>query len=837
MAKLPSQFRDRLTNRASVVIGEAGSIKPNSKLAPASLFASLASSGGTIAFNSLRQFGVAPKELVIPSSPLPALRSIDFQRKTLESFTFALREASLHQHRYIGTEHLLFGLLLLVKHNESTKKTLENFLTKKLSHKKIDMICAHLQTIMSGSSKLNPTEDNFSSELVQFAQSHVPADNQNQSNEQTTITMTDPIQTETQESLLNEVATDLVEMSSESKPDPVVGRDRETQSLIRVLSRKSKHNAILIGKPGVGKTALVKHLAYKISLDQVPEQMKNKPLFSLNLSQILSGTSYRGEFEAKMKEVLEEATERGAILFIDEIHTIIGAGATPGSLDAANILKPILTDSSLQIIGATTLAEYKQYWERDRALERRFHPILLGELSASETLEVLKRLAPSLEKYYSVSIPSEVLKYVISLTNSHLPNRSLPDKAIDILDEACAHVSSTLQSKTPATPTRNTQQQLQQTTSRKQEALESGNFDIALKELSNQSKLENSIKKAKSLQKKSTNSPQIVTNDDVAFVVAQFTHSDPQHLLTPKVSHAVTTTEHLKREIFGQDKALEVISSQLMNASISRSAPGPVATFFFSGQEGVGKTSTSHAIAAHYFGVADATIYYDLSEFSEPHSTSRLFGSPPGYVGYSESNTLVDKLREKPRSVLIFDNVERAHPSVVEQVARIMKLQSVADTNGSEASLSHVIVIAIANVPVSDLGNIGFEDTASSPPGKVNQKKPKLSTLQTLHSTAESSVSFDPISTKAGIQIASRTLRLLQRQLKEQNISLSYHGSVARYFAQKYPTEQGGASHLKRGIDNEVKNLTARHLLQDNIDAAKPTRIKIAIDEQHLVKK
>lgn len=509
---------------------------------------------------------------------------------------------------------------------------------------------------------------------------------------------------------LEEFGTDLTKLAAEGKLDPVVGREREIERMVQILGRRTKNNPVLLGEPGVGKTALAEGLAQRIINSDIPEILENKQVISLDMGSLVAGTRFRGEFEERIKTIMEEIRANGnIILVIDEIHTVIGAGAIEGSVDAANILKPALARGELQCIGATTLDEYRKHIERDAALERRFQPIMIGEPSVEETVEILYGVRSAYEQHHKLIISDHALKAAAELSDRYISDRFLPDKAIDLIDEAGSRVRLK-NSKTPP-ELKDLKHQLQSITKDKEAAVREQDFDKASKVRDRELELQAQLDQASNNQK--TSSP-IVTEEDIADIVGSWTGIPVSKLTESESEKLLQMEEILHQRLIGQEEAVKAVSRAIRRARVGLKNPNrPIASFIFSGPTGVGKTELTKALATYFFGSEEAMIRLDMSEFMERHTVSKLIGSPPGFVGYDEGGQLTEAVRRRPYTVVLFDEIEKAHPDVFNMMLQILEDGRLTDSKGRTVNFNNTILIMTSNVGSKVIekggGGLGFE--------------------------------------------------------------------------------------------------------------------------------
>jgi ATP-dependent Clp protease ATP-binding subunit ClpC len=601
---------------------------------------------------------------------------IPFTPRAKRVLELSLEEARQLGHNYIGTEHLLLGLIC--EGEGVAARVLENL--------GVDLLKVRSEIIRS----LGDNNDLSSNNNA--GRSKMPT--------------------------LDEFGTDLTEKATEGRLDPVVGRAKEIERVIQILGRRTKNNPVLIGEPGVGKTAIAEGLAQRIANRDIPDTLENKKVVALDIGLLIAGTKYRGEFEERLKKIMDEVkTSQSVILVIDEVHTLIGAGAAEGAIDAANILKPALSRGELQCIGATTLDEYRKHIEKDAALERRFQPVMVGEPSVEETIEILYGLRDRYEKHHKLVISDEALAAAAKFADQYIADRFLPDKAIDLIDEAGSRVRLMNCQLPPAA--KELDQELRDVLKAKDEAVRNQDFEKAgqLREREMEVKVQISAiaqSKPKEGSAETSDQPTTVTEEDIAQIVAAWT-SIPVNKLTKSESEKLLQMEDtLHSRIIGQDEAVVAVSRAIRRARVGLKSPNrPIASFIFSGPTGVGKTELTKALATYFFGSEDAMVRLDMSEYMERHTVSKLIGSPPGYVGYNEGGQLTEAVRRRPYTVVLFDEIEKAHPDVFNLMLQIFEDGRLTDSKGRTIDFKNTLLIMTSNVGSKVIekggGGLGFE--------------------------------------------------------------------------------------------------------------------------------
>ncbi len=609
--------------------------------------------------------------------------------------------------------------------------------------------------------------------------------------------------------LLEQFSEDLVLKASAM--EPVIGREREIEMVIGILSRKNKNNPALIGEPGVGKTAIAEGLAQRMALGHVPPQLKDKRLISLNMANLVAGTKYRGEFEERLRDVLSEIRRSGdVILFVDEMHTIVGAGAAEGAIDAANIFKPALGRGELQMLGATTLNEYRKYIEKDAALERRFRPVMVQEPSCEATMSILRALKPGLERHHHIRIAEDALKEAVRLSARYLPDLYLPDKAIDLLDEGAARARLEELGRSDAAPRKQLEQELHK-------AVEEKEFEKAVQLRDKMQRLARTGDSRRSRQ---------VTGEDIAWAVSARTGIPVGRLTQDKRQRLLHLETALQNHVLGQDKAVDAVAEAVRRGlSELRDENRPVACMLFTGPTGVGKTELCRALAEEIYGSRDAMIRLDMTEFMEKQSVSRLIGAPPGYVGYEEGGRLTEAVRRRPYCLVLFDELEKAHRDVSGILLQIMEEGELTDSTGRRVSFKNAIVIMTSNVGGALQGEgLGFRPTGRT--GQVDGALKSAFTPEFL-GRLDAVVHFAPLEAEAVAAIASKYLSQLQQRAQQLHIHLELPEGLPQLLAERCG-KKDGARHLRRLVQEQVEAPLARLLLQLE---KKPSNIRAKIEK------
>lgn len=630
------------------------------------------------------------------------------------------------------------------------------------------------------------------------------------------------------ESMLSQFGRDLTKLAKDGKIDPVIGRQKEIERVIQILSRRTKNNPCLIGEPGVGKTAIAEGLALKIVSGEVPELLKDKKIYSLDLTGMVAGTKYRGDFEERIKKVIDEVKNaKDVILFIDEVHTLIGAGSAEGAADAANILKPSLARGELQIIGATTIEEYRKHIEKDAALERRFQPVMVDEPSQEEAIEILKGIKDKYEAHHKVKITDEAIESAVKLSTRYIGDRYLPDKAIDLIDEAASRVR--LRSYTAPSDLKELEDKKKSVEAEKLSAVNAQEFERAAALRDEERKLDKEIKdKKENWHDMAGKSHDEVTPADIADIVSSWTGVPVTQLSTEESDRLLHMEDELHRRIVGQDEAVEAVSRAIRRGRVGLKNPKkPIGSFIFLGPTGVGKTELCKALAAAMFGDENAMIRLDMSEYMEKHTVSRLIGSPPGYVGYDEGGQLTEKVRRKPYSVVLFDEIEKAHPDVFNMLLQILDDGVLTDGQGRRVDFKNCIIIMTSNVGAKLISQKqkAFGFAAGAKELEQNEKEIKDAVMGELRNTfrpeflnrVDDIIVFQRLTKENIKEIASRLLAVLQKRVEDMGIEVTFFDEAVSKIADAGFDDVYGARPLKRAIQSRIEDALSEEMLKGNV--------------------
>ena len=628
---------------------------------------------------------------------------------------------------------------------------------------------------------------------------------------------------------LSNYGRDLTALAREGKIDPIIGRDKETERVIQILSRRTKNNPCLIGEPGVGKTAVVEGLAQKIVDGNVPETLKDKTIVALDIPSMIAGAKYRGEFEERLKGVMGEVAKNPAIiLFIDEIHTIIGAGAAEGAVDAANIIKPALARGEMQVIGATTISEYRGHIEKDAALERRFQSVMVNEPTAEESILILKGLRDKYEAHHKLKITDEAIEASVTLSKRYIPDRFLPDKAIDLIDEAASRIRISAFTSPP--DLKDAEEKLKAISHEKEEAIGAQNFERAAKLRDEEKKLRKEYENKRSeWQKNNDTHSHAVEESDIADIVTQWTGIPVSRLMEEESDKLMKLEEILRGKVIGQDRAIESISKAIRRGRIGLKNPNrPIGSFIFIGPTGVGKTELTKALADVMFGDPNAMVRLDMSEYMEKHSVSKLIGSPPGYVGFEEGGQLTEKIRRKPYSVVLFDEIEKAHPDVFNIMLQVLEDGILTDSQGRKVDFKNTIIIMTSNAGASNTQSsarqLGF---VTSDAGENEKKQQDETIMNALKATfrpeflnrVDDIIIFSKLTHENICKIAELMLGEVAKRVKDIGIELTFDNSVTEVVAKEGFDPVYGARPLRRAIVRMVEDTFSTEMLEGKIKA------------------
>ena len=796
-----------------------------------------------------------------------------FTTKANEVLNLAIKSAETYGHNYIGTEHILVGLLSTdstvpaLTNNGVTYEGVDRLIREEIGvgnptsltpddftprAKRIIEISFQIARTMRNSyvsvehilAALLKEEDSYAvkfiNELGTDSQRILDdlitdlSSNSYDSNQQSGSKKKGKSKTPT----LDEFGKNLTELAKQGKIDPVIGREKEIKRVIQILSRRNKNNPCLIGEPGVGKTAIAEGLALKIVNGEVPEMLANKTIYSLDLTSMVAGTKYRGDFEERIKKAMDEVKDnKDVILFIDEIHNIMGAGAAEGAVDAANILKPSLARGEIQVIGATTISEYRKNIEKDAALERRFQPVTVGEPTEEETVEILKGLRDKYEAHHKVKITDEAIDSAVKLSSRYINDRFLPDKAIDLIDEAASVVR--LNAYTLPQNLKDMEDEIKRLNAEKQDAVNNQKFEDAAKFRDKANELIKLLDDEKSKWRNSSNHDvKAVSSDEIAQVVSSWT-GVPVSQLTKEESERLLNMENILHErIVGQDKAVSAISKAIRRGRVGLKNPNrPIGSFIFLGPTGVGKTELCKSLAEAMFGDENAIIKLDMSEYMEKHTVSKLIGAPPGYVGFDEGGQLTEKIRRKPYSVVLFDEIEKAHPDVFNMLLQILEDGVLTDSQGRKVSFKNAIIIMTSNVGASKITDeklaLGFvqEDGKKLSIEDLVMPDLKKTFKPEFLNRLDDIIVFNQLEQSDIEEIAKRMLKSLQKRTHDLGIELDFTDAAITELAKEGFDKTYGARPLRRAIQSKIEDKLSELILDKTIGEGSKCTVDFADGE------
>ncbi len=655
----------------------------------------------------------------------------------------------------------------------------------------------------------------------------------------------DPLSAKKEKSALSGYGRDLTDEAKRGRIDPVIGRHRETESVIQILSRRKKNNPCLIGEPGVGKTAVIEGLANRIADGYVPDTLAGKRIISLDLSSMVAGAKYRGEFEERLKRVISEACkDPDIIIFIDEVHTVIGAGSAEGAVDAANILKPALARGELQLIGATTLDEYRRYIEKDAALERRFQPVTVGEPSRADTVKILEGLRTKYEAHHKLTISDEAIKAAVDLTSRYIPDRFLPDKAIDLIDEASARLALKIFTSPPEL--KRLEDELKRAELDKAEAITMQDFELAASLRDRESELSSRLTSLKhEWEKRKSGERPVLYEKDVAEVITGWTNIPVIRLMEDESNRLLSLEERLKERVIGQDEAIIAVAGAIKRNRTGLSDPKrPIGSFIFAGQSGVGKTELCRALSSSLFGSENSMIRLDMSEYMERHSLSRLIGSPPGYVGYGEGGILSEAVRRAPYSLVLFDEIEKAHPDIFNLLLQILDDGMLTDSQGRHIMFNNCIIIMTTNLgsrQYGETGRVGFSPSDAEAVTNAERSRVldelKRSFKAELLNRIDEIIVFSPLSRDGLEAIASMLLSKLTDRIENNGIFIEFDGSVPAAVARLGGKSEQGARGLRRAMTQLIEDPFSLAILSGEISKGDFISASFQNDAVHFRKK
>ncbi|MDR3576675.1 MAG: ATP-dependent Clp protease ATP-binding subunit [Anaerolineaceae bacterium] len=810
---------ERFTQRARRVLSlahqEAERLRQNA-IGTEHLLLGLIEEEGGVAGRVLRDLGLEPdrvREIVERLGGYGQYRGgkIDLSPGVQQVLEYAIEEARRMGHHYIGTEHLLLGLV------RSTEGAANEVLRKLgVTPEQIRRQTRRVLQESSTTPAAAPT-----------AEGHAAPQRQEKEHPKTP--------------LVDQLAVDLTSLAEEEKLDPVIGRQMEIERVIQILARRTKNNPALIGEPGVGKTAIVEGLAQRIVEGDVPAPLLDKRVLQLDVGSLVAGTMYRGQFEERLKRVIDELKSSGAILFIDEVHMLVGAGAAGSSVDAANILKPALSRGELQVIGATTLDEYRKHIESDAALERRFQPIVVNEPTVEETIQILRGIRSAYEEHHRLTISDDALEAAARLSARYVTERFLPDKAIDLIDEASSRVRMY---KSPAARSvKEIMKELREIRQNHSLAIEDGRYDDAQELMEHQSELETQLERLRTGWDRS-NSP-MVAPDDIAEVVSMWTGVPVMQMAQEESIRLLKMESELKQSIIGQEEAIETISKAVRRARSGLKDPRrPIGSFIFLGPTGVGKTELTKALARFLFGSEEALIQLDMSEFMERHTVSRLVGAPPGYVGYEEAGQLTEAIRRRPYSIVVFDEIEKAHPEAHNMLLQIMEEGHLSDARGHKVDFRNTIIVMTSNIGADMIKRqtgLGFQllkdESQAEQSAYEDMRKKLLDSLKRVFrpefiNRLDGVIVFHALTKDNLRQIVNLELNKVAERLHDHNLTLTATDAALDELAEEGYDPDMGARPLRRVIQQKIEDRMSDAVLANEFEDGDTIQVDVTEDKE-----
>lgn len=828
---MDNSIQDKLTSRLKNVLSTAAKTSQENKaiqIGTEHILYGMMQETGSLSYSILKKFGFTPEFIKTEMDQMPKTGQWkeELSKHARQVFEKAARTAFQYHHRYIGTEHVLFGILS-VKDCMAYKLLEKSPVDVKALNQQVQIVLkstSHfpdLSNFLGMPNALPPTESASSVKKAQMSHSGLAEGMPGVGGKQKTPA-------------IDFFTQDLTAAAQEHKFDPIIGRTKEIDRMMSILNRKNKNNPILIGEPGTGKTAIVSGLAQRIINGDVPPKLQGRRILALDMASLIAGTTFRGEFEERVKELTRELEQnKESILFIDEIHTIVGAGAAGGSMDAANMLKPVLARGDLSIIGATTLDEYRKHIEKDAALERRFQPIHINEPSDEEAVSILQGVREVYEQHHGLTVTDEAIEAAVEMSVRYIMDRFLPDKAFDLLDEAAATLQLKIAGSKEAKEAHILKQQMEQLREKKEEAIEAENYEDALqakrKEDALAEKLASIARKA-SADEEGTR-PAIIA-EDIARVVAESTGIPVTRLLKNETEKLEHLEDILHKYIVGQNEAINALSRYVRRSRAGISNPNrPLGSFIFLGPTGVGKTETAKVLAREVFENEDALVRVDMSEFMEGHSVSRLIGAPAGYVGYEEGGKLTEKIRRQPYSIVLFDEIEKAHRDVLNILLQILDEGQLTDAHGRSVSFRNTIVILTSNIGSEQLAQqarMGFnlpQESVAREAAETRYDEMKDTVLRELrgHLSPEllgridKTVVFSPLTQQNLVRVAELHIHELADRLMERDIHLDVSKGVLEEIATRAAARDEGARAIRNVVQELIEDEIANSVINDEI--------------------
>ena len=832
---MDNPIQDKLTSRLKNVLSTAAKVSQELKAARIGtehILYGMMQETGSLSYSILKKFGFTPEFI---RSELEAMEKSAKWKEELSPharsvFEKAARTAFQYHHRYIGTEHVLFGILS-VKEAAAYKLLEKSPVDVKALNQQVQIVLKSTSHFPDLSNFLGVPSDLTAAPPRESLQHKKARAAGGPMMEQS---LGGPAGKQAKTPAIDFFTQDLTAAAREKKFDPVIGRTREIERMMSILNRKNKNNPMLVGEPGTGKTAVVSGLAQRIVNGDVPPKLQDKRILALDMASLIAGTTFRGEFEERVKELMRELEhDRNAILFIDEIHTIVGAGAAGGSLDAANMLKPVLARGDVSIIGATTLDEYRKHIEKDAALERRFQPVHIKEPSEEEAISILQGAREAYEQHHGLEVTDEAIEAAVDMSVRYINDRFLPDKAFDLLDEAAATLQLKIAGSKEAKEAHQLKQQMEQLREKKEEAIETENYEEALQAKRKEDALSEKLAAiAREASADANGKRPAITAEDIARVVAESTGIPVTRLLSSETKKLENLEEVLREHIVGQEEAILAVARYVRRSRAGIASPHrPLGSFIFLGPTGVGKTETAKVLAREVFGNEDALVRVDMSEFMESHSVSRLIGAPAGYVGYDDGGKLTEKIRRQPYSIVLFDEIEKAHRDVLNILLQILDEGQLTDAHGRRVNFRNTIVILTSNIGSQQLAQqarMGFslpEEGVAREVAETRYDEMKDMVLRELkgHLSPEllgridQVIVYSPLQKKDLMRIAELHIKELTKRLQGKKITLDVSKGVLEEIAQRAVSRDEGARAIRSVVQELLEDPIAVSVINEDV--------------------